>query len=125
MSSIYGSSSWGRRTESTGFSNQCYHRLFCGPRMVKNGSNTGRQFYGCALWPKEDCHYFQWVDEGNRPCKEDNRNDKEMLLEHLFSNRNEGQKALEEKIVRLKLKKKMVEAKNQEMQLLITKNLKS
>ncbi|CAH9110809.1 unnamed protein product [Cuscuta europaea] len=51
MGSIAGSSSWGRRTESSGFSNQCYHRVSYEPKMVKNGPNTRRQFYGCALWP--------------------------------------------------------------------------
>ena len=30
---------------------KCHHHIDSKLRMVRNGSNLGKKFYGCSLWP--------------------------------------------------------------------------
>ena len=42
----YGSSSTRSEVEV-----KCHHQIDSKPRMVRSGSNLGKKFYGCSLWP--------------------------------------------------------------------------
>ncbi|CAH9126251.1 unnamed protein product [Cuscuta epithymum] len=112
-----GSSSRGSRSEikaSRERSVECFHYVYSNHRTVKNGPNIGRQFYGCALWPKDDCSYFQWVEDNPCVFLEEKTNDKGNLVEQLLMEK----KDLEEKIVKLEKKKEKMRAKIKEFRIL-------
>ncbi|CAH9112451.1 unnamed protein product [Cuscuta europaea] len=114
-----GSFSWGRsdETKSHNFV-QCYHNIYSKPRIVKSGANIGRRFYGCALWPKVDCSFFQWVEEYHCMQEDDWKiSEKESVIDRLI----EEKKKLEEKIAKLKKKKLKMTAKIEELQTSVCK----
>ena len=48
MSNVFGSGSSSTHSE---VEVKCHHQIDSKPRMVKSGSNLGKKFYGCSLWP--------------------------------------------------------------------------
>ena len=48
MSNASGSRSSSTRSE---VEVKCHHQIDSKPRMVISGSNLGKKFYGCSLWP--------------------------------------------------------------------------
>ena len=48
MSNASGSSSSSTHSE---VEVKCHHQIDSKPRMVKSGSNLGKKFNGCSLWP--------------------------------------------------------------------------
>ena len=48
MPNAFGSGSSSTRSE---VEVKCQYQIDSNPRMVRSGSNLGKKFYGCSLWP--------------------------------------------------------------------------
>ncbi|KNA09919.1 hypothetical protein SOVF_149150 [Spinacia oleracea] len=61
-----GSSSSNSRASLIEIDVKCNHNITAVLRTVKKGSrnNIGKRFYGCPLWPRGDCGFFQWECSG-------------------------------------------------------------
>ncbi|CAH9098527.1 unnamed protein product [Cuscuta epithymum] len=123
MSSTSWSSSRGGRDETQiECSIECHHGVCSKPRTVKSGSNRGRRFYGCALWPNADCSFFQWVrDYPPMAVADEKKREKgRIIIDHL----DEEKKDLENQIAKLKKKNQKLKAKIEELQELVSKHAK-
>ncbi|KAK9714028.1 hypothetical protein RND81_06G066600 [Saponaria officinalis] len=74
-------------------------------RTIKNGKNICRRFYGCPLWPQNGCNFFMFEKETD--CSVGNRRAEiGSFADDVFE-----KKPMEEKIMKLKTKNKIL--KNQ------------
>ncbi|CAH9062359.1 unnamed protein product [Cuscuta epithymum] len=122
MSSASRTLSWGGRdaTQSE-YLVKCHHKVFSKPRIVKSGANRGQRFHGCALWPKADCSFFQWVADYPPFGVDDyKKRENDRPIYHVDDERS----GLEEKIAKLKMKTKKLKEKNEELLGLVCKHAK-
>ncbi|CAH9116815.1 unnamed protein product [Cuscuta europaea] len=106
MKSVSGSSSWTCNSSRVEIGRTCHHKIEAKLRTVKSGPNLGRRFHGCSLWPNSDCGFFQWCNDNDIQDNVHKMKNKDLLIDQLLAEN----RALEEKVQKLKKKKKELAA---------------
>ncbi|CAH9134200.1 unnamed protein product [Cuscuta epithymum] len=96
---------------------KCDHGMVSALKTVTFGPNKGKKFYGCPLWQSDNCNFFLWEHDSKKmesrvsmdTEKQSVLDENEKLRKELEAMKIEN-KILLEKICKLRMKKKLLEA---------------